>query len=374
MDFETILNRLINLSKKNNGCVNAEDIAKYADDTSPLYDQLEKALSEQDIMIMYMDDDITEQVEDFEQIEKDFSSSSSIQQYLHEISRFPLLTFEEEIDCCEKVKKLLKVNAKLEANPEYKCHHMKQIIEEGEMAKEKMINCNLKLVVAVAKKFYGNASVSLMDLIQEGNMGLIKAVDKYDHTKGFRFSTYATWWIRQAITRALADQSRTIRIPVHISETKNKINRTKRELVQTLGREPTYKEIAKALNYSEDRVQEIENYGQDTVSLEIKVGDDQDATLSDFIADTEQLTPLQYTMKIKLSEELKLLLSSLSEKEAHILIARFGLDGDTPKTLEEVSKDYDITRERVRQIEAKALRKIKPYARRKGLDSFIKKD
>ena len=373
MEFEMILDKLINLSKKNNGCVKSEDISKYVDVSSPVYDQLEKALEEKDIMVIYEEDEENNQAEDFSQIMQDFSKISTIQQYLHEISRFPLLSFEEECECSEKVKRFNKIKDKLAANPDYKCKGMKKALEDGEIAKEKLTNSNLKLVVSVAKRFYGNNSVSFMDLIQEGSLGLMKAVDKFDYKKGFRFATYATWWIRQAIARALADQSRTIRIPVHISETKNKINRAKRELVQELGQEPTYKEVAKKLGYSEDRVQEIENYGQDTVSLEIKIGEDQDATLSDFIADVDQLTPLQYTMKQKLSEELQLLLSSLSEKEARILILRFGLNGEEPKTLEEVSKDYDITRERVRQIEAKALRKIKPYARRKGLDSFIKK-
>ncbi len=274
--------------------------------------------------------------------------SDPVRMYLKEIGRIPLLNREDEIRLAQKA-------------------------EAGDLkAKEKLTASNLRLVVSIAKKYIGRG-MTFLDLIQEGNKGLIRAVEKYDWTKGFKFSTYATWWIRQAITRAIADQARTIRIPVHMVETINKLMRTARKLMQELGREPTPEEIAAAMEGMDaDKVREILKISQNTTSLESPVGEsDDDSVLGDFIADDRQISPYEATSQQMLRENIEEVLSALSDREAKVLRMRFGLSGNKMMTLEEVGQKFGVTRERIRQIEAKALRKLKHPSRRKMLQDFL---
>ena len=270
-----------------------------------------------------------------------------VRMYLKEIGRIPLLNREEEIRLAQKV-------------------------EAGDLdAKKKLTDANLRLVVSIAKKYIGRG-MTFLDLIQEGNKGLIRAVEKFDWTKGFKFSTYATWWIRQAITRSIADQARTIRIPVHMVETINKLMRTSRRLMQDLGREPLPEEIGKAMEMDVERVKEILKISQNTTSLESPVGDgDDESVLGDFIADENQVSPYEATSQQMLRENVEEVLAALSDREALVVKYRFGLDGKRMMTLEEVGKKFGVTRERIRQIEAKALRKLKHPSRRKMLQDFL---
>jgi len=269
-----------------------------------------------------------------------------VRMYLKEIGRIPLLKREEEIDLAQKV-------------------------EKGSLkAKAKLTTSNLRLVVSIAKKYIGRG-MSFLDLIQEGNKGLIRAVEKYDWTKGYKFSTYATWWIRQAITRAIADQARTIRIPVHMVETINKLVRISRRLMQELGREPTPQEISEEMEIEPDKVRGIMKISQKTASLETPIGDEQDSYLGDFIPDDNQLSPYDQASKTFLKDNIGEVLSTLSERESRVLQMRFGLGGKKPMTLEEVGKEFGVTRERIRQIEAKALRKLKHPSKRKKLQDYL---
>lgn len=274
------------------------------------------------------------------------AGTDPVRMYLKEIGRIPLLTREQEIDLAQRT-------------------------ESGDpKAKEKLTSSNLRLVVSIAKKYIGRG-MTFLDLIQEGNKGLIRAVEKYDWTKGFKFSTYATWWIRQAITRAIADQARTIRIPVHMVETINKLMRTSRKLMQDLGREPTAEEIAVAMEMEPDRVREILKISQKTTSLETPIGDEDDSYLGDFIADESQISPYEATSQRMLKENVDEVLNALSDREARVLKMRFGLNGSRPMTLEEVGQKFGVTRERIRQIEAKALRKLRHPSKRKRLQDFL---
>jgi RNA polymerase primary sigma factor len=266
--------------------------------------------------------------------------------YLKEIGRVPLLSAQDEI-------------------------HLAKRIEQGdEEAKRRLAEANLRLVVSIARRYIGRGMLFL-DLIQEGNMGLIKAVDKYDHSKGFKFSTYATWWIRQAITRAIADQARTIRIPVHMVETINKLIRVTRQLHQELGREPLPEEIAKEMELSVDKVMEIMKVSQEPVSLETPIGEENDSNLGDFIEDQEVLAPADAAAYEMLKEQLEDVLDTLTDREENVLRLRFGLDDGRTRTLEEVGKVFGVTRERIRQIEAKALRKLRHPSRSKRLKDFL---
>lgn len=281
-------------------------------------------------------------------------STDPVRQYLREIGKYPLLTAEEEVELAKT--------------------YEKDVAARGEDAKsrskDKLTESNLRLVVSIAKKYIGRG-LSLLDLVQEGNQGLIRAVEKYDWRRGFKFSTYATWWIRQAITRAIADQARTIRIPVHMVETINKLYRTSQRLMQELGREPTPEELGAELDLSADRVREIFKISQETTSLDTKVGEDEDSTLGDFIADENALSPVDQASKQLLKDHLEEVLGSLSEREAKVLSLRFGLDGGQARTLEEVGRVFGVTRERIRQIEAKALRKLRHPSRRRKLQDYL---
>ncbi len=266
--------------------------------------------------------------------------------YLKEIGKVPLLTAEEEMDLAKRM-------------------------EAGdEQAKKDLAEANLRLVVSIAKRYVGRG-MSFLDLIQEGNLGLIKAVEKFDYTKGFKFSTYATWWIRQAITRAIADQARTIRIPVHMVETINKLIRISRQLLQELGREPTPKEIGDEMGFTEEKVREIQKIAQDPVSLETPIGEEEDSHLGDFIPDEDAPAPAEAASFALLKEQLIEVLGTLTEREEKVLRLRFGLDDGRTRTLEEVGKQFNVTRERIRQIEAKALRKLRHPSRSKKLRDYL---
>ena len=272
-----------------------------------------------------------------------------VRMYLKEIGRVPLLDADDEIELAKKIK---------QGGP------------EGEEAKKRLAEANLRLVVSFAKRYVGRGMLFL-DLIQEGNMGLLKAVEKFDHNKGFKFSTYATWWIRQAITRAIADQARTIRIPVHMVETINKLIRVSRQLLQELGREPTPEEIAEHMDMSVEKVREIMKIAQEPVSLETPIGEEDDSHLGDFIEDQEALAPADAAAYELLKEQLEDVLDTLTEREENVLRLRFGLDDGRSRTLEEVGKVFGVTRERIRQIEAKALRKLRHPSRSKRLKDFL---
>ena len=336
------------------------ELASELEDVNP--DQIDKvfdAFEKSGVDLLDTDIDEGPDVDDLNEVEEisleemnnvtDFEGISvddPVRMYLREIGKIPLLTYDEELDLA------------------------KRILEGDEYAKQKLAESNLRLVVSIAKKYLGRGMLFL-DLIQEGNMGLIKAVEKFDYTKGYKFSTYATWWIRQAITRAIADQARTIRIPVHMVETINKLIRTSRHLLQQLGREPTPEELSKELDMPIDKVMEIQKIAQDPVSLETPIGEEDDSHLGDFIQDDDSPAPQDSAAYTLLKEQLDEVMSTLTPREAKVLRLRFGLDDGKARTLEEVGKEFDVTRERIRQIEAKALRKLRHPSRSKKLKDYM---
>ncbi len=292
-------------------------------------------------------DDTPMEIEDIDlSLPKGISIDDPVRMYLKEIGKIPLLKPHEEVELARRMH------------------------EGDELAKQRLVEANLRLVVSIAKRYVGRGMLFL-DLIQEGNLGLIKAVEKFDYVKGFKFSTYATWWIRQAITRAIADQARTIRIPVHMVETINKLIRVSRQLLQELGRDPKPEEIAKEMEMTEDKVREIMKIAQDPVSLETPIGEEEDSHLGDFIPDDDAPAPAEAAAYSLLKEQIEDVLCSLNEREQKVLKLRFGLEDGRARTLEEVGKEFDVTRERIRQIEAKALRKLRHPSRSKKLRDYL---
>ena len=345
---------------KEKGKITYEDLAKELDDVEPdQIDQVFDAFEEIGVDLL-RDDDFEEEpdVEDLKEVEnlkldeitdtsyEGINVDDPVRMYLREIGRIPLLTYEQELDLA------------------------KRILEDDEEAKQKLAESNLRLVVSIAKKYVGRGMLFL-DLIQEGNMGLIKAVEKFDYTKGFKFSTYATWWIRQAITRAIADQARTIRIPVHMVETINKLIITSRHLLQQLGREPSVEEIAEEMEIPVEKVMEIQKIAQDPVSLETPIGEEDDSHLGDFIQDDDSPAPHDSAAYTLLKEQLEEVMNTLTPREAKVLKLRFGLEDGKARTLEEVGRQFQVTRERIRQIEAKALRKLRHPSRSKKLRDYM---
>ena len=367
LTFEEKLSKLLELAKSKKNVLDETEVldAFAGDELTPekldrIYDFLDK--KHVDILKMSNDDDMDpdlfsededadpEDEIDVEHIDlsvpEGIGVDDPVRMYLKEIGKVPLLSPDEEIELAKK-------------------------IELGdEEAKKKLAESNLRLVVSIAKRYAGRG-MQLLDLIQEGNLGLIKAVEKFDYRKGYKFSTYATWWIRQAITRAIADQARTIRIPVHMVETINRLVRTQRQLVQKLGREATPEELAKELDMPVDRVREIMKISQDPVSLETPIGEEEDSHLGDFIQDNNVEVPADAATYTLLHEQLMDVLSTLTEREQKVLRLRFGLDDGRPRTLEEVGRQFNVTRERIRQIEAKALRKLRHPSRSKILKDYL---
>ena len=344
---------------KEKGKITYGDLASELDDANP--EQIDKVFDAfEELGVNLLSDDMEEEpdLEDLKEVEElkldeitdtsyeGINVDDPVRMYLREIGRIPLLTFDEELDLA------------------------KRILEGDEDAKQKLAESNLRLVVSIAKKYVGRGMLFL-DLIQEGNMGLIKAVEKFDYTKGFKFSTYATWWIRQAITRAIADQARTIRIPVHMVETINKLIRTSRHLLQKNGREPTPEEIAEEMEIPVEKVMEIQKIAQDPVSLETPIGEEDDSHLGDFIQDDDSPAPQDSAAYTMLKEQLNDVMGTLTSREAKVLRLRFGLEDGKARTLEEVGKEFNVTRERIRQIEAKALRKLRHPSRSKKLRDYM---
>lgn len=353
-----------------------EDIEVTPEEIERLYDVFEKESIE-------LVEDLDKELEEIEVSKEELEDLSvpeginiddHVKMYLKEIGKVNLLTPEEELSLAKRMADGETAKEQLEEIGEDIDEDTKKqidlLIADGEKAKKSLAEANLRLVVSIAKRYVGRGMLFL-DLIQEGNLGLIKAVDKFDYTKGYKFSTYATWWIRQAITRAIADQARTIRIPVHMVETINKLVRVSRQLVQELGREPTPEELAKELNMPVDKVREISKISQEPVSLETPIGEEEDSHLGDFIPDEDAPAPSEAASFVLLKEQLGAVLETLSEREAKVLRLRFGLDDGRARTLEEVGKEFDVTRERIRQIEAKALRKLRHPSRSKKLKDFL---
>ena len=299
--------------------------------------------------------------------------SDPVRMYLQEIGRYPLLTTQQEVELSMQVEAGERAAERLVENAEMTPAEriiLDRQIRKGDRARQRLVVSNLRLVVSIAKKYVGRG-LSLLDLIQEGNLGLIRAVQKFDYRKGFKFSTYATWWIRQSVTRALADQARTIRVPVHMVETINKLAMVQRTLHQDLGREPTIEEIAKELDIESGKVTELRRIALDPVSLETPIGEEDDATIGDVVPDLGADVPVEEAAFRLLQEYLSLALEALNERERQVLIMRFGLDDGTVRTLEQVGDHFDVTRERVRQIENKALAKLRQPARAKQLDGYL---
>ncbi|MDU1176004.1 MAG: RNA polymerase sigma factor RpoD [Peptoniphilus harei] len=351
--IEEIKSKLIKEGKKD-GKLTYEEIGdafeKFeidSDDIDDLYKVFEKeGINLVDKKDSKDDEDEVDVTKEDLSVPKGVTVDDPVRMYLKEIGKISLLTAEEEVEIAKR----------MEAGDEF--------------AKKELAEANLRLVVSIAKRYVGRG-MSFLDLIQEGNLGLMKAVDKFDYTKGFKFSTYATWWIRQAITRAIADQARTIRIPVHMVETINKLVRVQRQLVQDLGRDPLPEEIAQEMNLHVERVREIQKIAQEPVSLETPIGEEEDSHLGDFIPDDEILSPQDAATFTLLKEQLNTVLETLTEREKKVLTLRFGLDDGRARTLEEVGKEFDVTRERIRQIEAKALRKLRHPSRSKKLKDYL---
>jgi len=354
-EIKTFAERKEELLKKGKekGCITYEELAnslKGLELTGEELDELYNLFSDNDIKIISEDDSEEEDgsslLLDDNAITKDLTINDPVRMYLKEIGQIKLLTTEEELELADR------------------------ILEGDEQAKSTLAEANLRLVVSIAKRYVGRGMLFL-DLIQEGNLGLIKAVEKFDYQKGFKFSTYATWWIRQAITRAIADQARTIRIPVHMVETINKLIRVSRQLLQELGREPLPEEIAKELDMPVERVREILKISQEPVSLETPIGEEEDSHLGDFIQDDNVPVPAEAAAATLLKEQLDEVLDTLTEREQKVLRLRFGMNDGRARTLEEVGKEFDVTRERIRQIEAKALRKLRHPSRSRKLRDYL---
>lgn len=337
-----------------------ESIDMESDELDRLYEELEKAgielqgaevlaapaESEEEFSEDTVEEVTKEELEDTESLAEGFAIDDPVRMYLKEIGTVPLLSAEEEL-------RLAKRKA-----------------EGDESAKERLIEANLRLVVSIAKRYTGRG-MSFLDLVQEGNLGLIKGVEKFDYTKGYKLSTYATWWIRQSVTRALADQARTIRVPVHMVETINKMSKMQRKLTLELGYEPSVSELAEALEMSEDKVMEIMQIAREPASLETPIGEEDDSNLGDFVADSNAVTPEGNVESVMLREHIDALLGDLKERERQVIVLRFGLEDGHPRTLEEVGKEFNVTRERIRQIEAKALRKLRNPVRSKRIRDFL---
>lgn len=340
--FQAEYQRILEAGKKK-GALNEEDIVlrfMKLEATAKETDEILAKLKENGIKIIVTKDDL-----DYDALASQVSVDDPVKLYLKDIGKVPLLTSEQEVELA------------------------KRILEGDEEAKAQLCEANLRLVISIAKRYSGK-NMQFLDLIQEGNLGLLKAVEKFDYTKGFRFSTYATWWIRQSIVRALADQARTIRIPVHMVETINKIGRESKKMLQELGREPTTEELAERLGMPASRVSEIQKIALDPISLESPIGEEEDSKIADFIEDDTSVSPVEHATRSMLRGQLLSVIDTLTPREQKVIRLRYGLDDGNPKTLEQVGQEFNVTRERIRQIEAKALRKLRNPTRSKKLKDF----
>ncbi|EOS76217.1 MAG: RNA polymerase sigma factor RpoD [Lachnospiraceae bacterium] len=399
--FDEKLTGLLAVAKKKKNVLEYQEIVDYFSDATlgeEQFDKIIEVLEQNNVDILRITEDDEVDAEEIVLSEEDevdvenidlsvpdgISIEDPVRMYLKEIGKVPLLSAEDEIEFALKMeagavaqekiaileKRIGNVDEAEEAEIREEIKSLKEELEAGDEAKKRLAEANLRLVVSIAKRYVGRGMLFL-DLIQEGNLGLIKAVEKFDHRKGFKFSTYATWWIRQAITRAIADQARTIRIPVHMVETINKLIRVSRQLLQELGREPTPEEIAEEMKLPVERVREILKISQEPVSLETPIGEEEDSHLGDFIQDDNVPVPADAAAFTLLKEQLVEVLSTLTEREQKVLRLRFGLDDGRARTLEEVGKEFNVTRERIRQIEAKALRKLRHPSRSRKLKDYL---
>lgn len=400
LNFQQKLIEILELGKKKKNMLEYQEIADFFKDLNLDPEKFEMVIDylEQngiDVLKISNDDDVDDDIilddEDEVEVEKidlsvpeGVSVEDPVRMYLKEIGKVPLLSADEEIELAQNMEdgavateKINVLKGRLDGASEEEKAEIKQEIktlqrdvDKGADAKKRLAEANLRLVVSIAKRYVGRGMLFL-DLIQEGNLGLIKAVEKFDYKKGYKFSTYATWWIRQAITRAIADQARTIRIPVHMVETINKLIRVSRQLLQELGREPSPEEIAKEMSMPVDRVREILKISQEPVSLETPIGEEEDSHLGDFIKDDNVPVPADAAAFTLLKEQLEEVLGTLTEREQKVLTLRFGLEDGRARTLEEVGKEFNVTRERIRQIEAKALRKLRHPSRSRKLKDYL---
>lgn len=400
LKFQQKLIEILELGKKKKNMLEYQEIADFFKDLNLDPEKFEMVIDylEQngiDVLKISNDDDVDDDIilddEDEVEVEKidlsvpeGVSVEDPVRMYLKEIGKVPLLSADEEIELAQNMEdgavateKINVLKGRLDgASEEEKAEIKEEIktlqrdVDKGADAKKRLAEANLRLVVSIAKRYVGRGMLFL-DLIQEGNLGLIKAVEKFDYKKGYKFSTYATWWIRQAITRAIADQARTIRIPVHMVETINKLLRVSRQLLQELGREPSPEEIAKEMNMPVERVREILKISQEPVSLETPIGEEEDSHLGDFIKDDNVPVPADAAAFTLLKEQLEEVLGTLTEREQKVLTLRFGLEDGRARTLEEVGKEFNVTRERIRQIEAKALRKLRHPSRSRKLKDYL---
>lgn len=400
LKFQQKLIEILELGKKKKNMLEYQEIADFFKDLNLDPEKFEMVIDylEQngiDVLKISNDDDVDDDIildeEDEVEVEKidlsvpeGVSVEDPVRMYLKEIGKVPLLSADEEIELAQNmedgavaIEKINVLKGRLDgASEEEKAEIKEEIktlqkdVDKGADAKKRLAEANLRLVVSIAKRYVGRGMLFL-DLIQEGNLGLIKAVEKFDYKKGYKFSTYATWWIRQAITRAIADQARTIRIPVHMVETINKLIRVSRQLLQELGREPSPEEIAKEMSMPVDRVREILKISQEPVSLETPIGEEEDSHLGDFIKDDNVPVPADAAAFTLLKEQLEEVLGTLTEREQKVLTLRFGLEDGRARTLEEVGKEFNVTRERIRQIEAKALRKLRHPSRSRKLKDYL---
>ena len=399
--FQQKMGELLEIAKKKRNILEYQEISDHFKELNLDAEQFEAVLdflehNNVDVLRMNDDDDDDDEIilDDDDEVEVEnidlsvpdgVSVEDPVRMYLKEIGKVPLLSAEEEINLAQRMEegnvateKIQLLKARMEeaedeaekAEIQEEIKAMQKDIDLGSDAKKRLAEANLRLVVSIAKRYVGRGMLFL-DLIQEGNLGLIKAVEKFDYRKGYKFSTYATWWIRQAITRAIADQARTIRIPVHMVETINKLIRVSRQLLQELGREPSPEEIAAEMNMPVDRVREILKISQEPVSLETPIGEEEDSHLGDFIKDDNVPVPADAAAFTLLKEQLEEVLGTLTEREQKVLTLRFGLEDGRARTLEEVGKEFNVTRERIRQIEAKALRKLRHPSRSKKLRDFL---
>ena len=400
LNFQQKLIEILELGKKKKNMLEYQEIADFFKDLNLDPEKFEMVIDylEQngiDVLKISNDDDVDDDIilddEDEVEVEKidlsvpeGVSVEDPVRMYLKEIGKVPLLSADEELELAQNMEdgavateKINVLKGRLDgASEEEKAEIKEEIktlqrdVDKGADAKKRLAEANLRLVVSIAKRYVGRGMLFL-DLIQEGNLGLIKAVEKFDYKKGYKFSTYATWWIRQAITRAIADQARTIRIPVHMVETINKLIRVSRQLLQELGREPSPEEIAKEMNMPVERVREILKISQEPVSLETPIGEEEDSHLGDFIKDDNVPVPADAAAFTLLKEQLEEVLGTLTEREQKVLTLRFGLEDGRARTLEEVGKEFNVTRERIRQIEAKALRKLRHPSRSRKLKDYL---